>query len=457
MSGGVPEAVAAFIAREALLSPGERVLVGVSGGADSVALLLVLHELGYACGVAHLDHGTRGGGSAEDATFVGALALRLGCPFFVYREAIRASDGRSFEMAAREARYGFFLRTAREQGYDALATGHHADDQAETVLLRLMRGTGPVGLGGIAPCRVQEGVRIVRPLLEQSRGDLVAWLRVRGEAWCEDHTNADTALLRNRVRHDLLPYLAAQFNPAVREALVRTARLMRRYDAMLPRGGSDTIVTHEDGDVALDRVGFAGLAEAEQGEVVQDLARLFGVVMDEAHTLRVSSFISTGETGAAFDLGAGVCLYQGRDKTLVLEPAPEEAPPAAAELPCPGSLRWGDYLLVARAVRLPLPVPPEAYCGASRQIFDADALPGGIQVRAWMPGDRMRPFGLDGTRKLQDVFTDAGIPAPKRGTMPVVVSGETILWVPRCRRAEHAPVSAETAQAIEIEVRHASE
>jgi tRNA(Ile)-lysidine synthase len=457
MPSGLPEEVAAFIAAEALLPAQARVLVAVSGGADSVALLRVLLTLGYACGVAHLDHGTREGESAADADFVRALASDLNCPYFERRTVVTPASGESFEMAARDVRYAFLLETARREEYDFLATGHHADDQAETILLRLLRGTSPVGMGGIAPVREQDGIRIVRPLLEQPREAIVAWLTSIDQSWREDHTNADVATPRNRVRHELLPYLAEHFNPSVRRALTRTARLMRQYDAMLPRSAPGVVREDEEGYPVIVREVFEKLARAEQGEVLQALAHRFGVALPEARVAAAIQFVATGPTGAAHDFGDGIMFRQGQREAFVVEPGRATGSPDPVSLPCPGTCRWGSVTLVARRIASPLGKTPAAYASPWRQVFDADALPSALCVRGWQAGDRMQPFGMEGSRKLQDIFTDDGVPAPKRVTIPVLMAGDTILWVAGYRRSRHAPVSAETRHIIEIEVRHAPE
>ena len=216
------------MARFGMFEKGERVVVGVSGGPDSVALLVSLQELNarLCCEltVAHLDHNTRAS-SSRDRLFVQDLCRRQGLPFIARTlKMTRSAQRARAEEALRQARYAFFAEACRRAKSRKLALGHTADDQAETVLMRLVRGTGLYGLSAILPVLPREGYTIVRPLIEVSRHDVLEYLKGRGQAWRTDPTNRDTRYLRNKIRHDLLPYLERDFNPAVRDALAGLAQ-----------------------------------------------------------------------------------------------------------------------------------------------------------------------------------------------------------------------------------------
>jgi tRNA(Ile)-lysidine synthase len=242
--------------------PGETLLVGLSGGADSVALLDALASLAPAGGfrlvAAHLDHGLRAG-SAEDAAFCADLCARLGIPLRTGRADVggRARrDHEGLEAAGRRERQAFLRRLARQEGAVAIALAHTRDDQAETLLLRLLRGAGRRGLSAMRP----HGGGLLRPLLEVSRADVLAHLAARGLAWHEDETNADPVFLRNRVRHELIPYLEARFNPNLRAALARSARLLGDEARLLEglAGELRASLERADGEgVALARPGLA--------------------------------------------------------------------------------------------------------------------------------------------------------------------------------------------------------
>ena len=243
---------------------GETIVVGLSGGADSVALLDALAALARRRDLhpvaAHLDHRLRPESEA-DVTFCRALCDGLGVPLHTAAADVEARaerDGGGLEQAARRERYAFLRRVRSETGAAAIAVAHTRDDQAETLLIRLLRGAGATGLGGMRP-RVG---RLVRPMLEVSRAEVLAHLCEQNLPWREDPTNADTRFLRNRVRHELLPYLEARFNPALREGLARTARLLADEAAHLGKEADqllERIARTEADIVVLDR---AGLAEA---------------------------------------------------------------------------------------------------------------------------------------------------------------------------------------------------
>ena len=204
--------------------------LAVSGGADSTALLVALADLretiGFKAVVLHVDHGLRPD-SHDDARFVEALAARFGLPCRTLRARIRRRPRESLEMAARRTRLAFFARMTRELGLDAIATGHHADDVAETFIMRMARGAGPEGLAGLKPVSHVDGITFIRPLLGLRDADLRAYLRRRGLAWREDSTNADTSILRNKVRHVILPFLREHLDPHITEHLCKSAAILR--------------------------------------------------------------------------------------------------------------------------------------------------------------------------------------------------------------------------------------
>jgi len=212
------------------LSAKRRIGVAVSGGADSTALLVILSELretlGFDLVALHVDHGLRRE-SASDRAFVEALAARLGVPCVARRFRIRRRKGESLEMAARRVRLGFFAEQTASLGLDAVATAHHADDLAETFLMRLARGSGPEGLAGLKPVSRLPGITFVRPFLGLTHADLIAFLERRGIAWREDATNADTSIPRNNVRHVVLPFLREHLDPHLVDHIAKTCAILR--------------------------------------------------------------------------------------------------------------------------------------------------------------------------------------------------------------------------------------
>lgn len=327
-----------------LVKPGERVGIAVSGGADSVALLLAMAAanaaqkcaLGVGLSVVHLHHGIRGAQADEDAAFVAALAERLGLPLHMRDEDVparAAAEREGLEEAARNARYGYFRELIEGGELDVVATAHTLNDQAETVLMKLLRGAWMEGLSGIHPVvRVApEGGRrdaarsgrIIRPMLGVDRSEVEAYLRGVGQSWREDATNADVAYTRNRVRHELMPLLRS-FNPRAQETLAHVAALARDEEArwtremertlplvVLPgtpvRGGGRSVSTSpQEAAVALELERLRGMDPALRRRVLRAAARQLGCSLGFEHTERLMAFCATAErAGAQAVPGAG--------------------------------------------------------------------------------------------------------------------------------------------------------
>ncbi len=448
---GRPGRAAGLALDRRLLPRGGHLLVAVSGGADSTALLLALHALAPALklrlSVAHLNHGLRGAAAAADANFVKRLAQSLSIPLISGRARVaeRARRRRlSLEMAARESRYDFLVRAARGVGANAIATAHTLDDQAETVLLRLLRGAGTTGLGGIAPDVELQGVRVIRPLLRVSRAEIERFLQARGQPWCEDASNNDTAMLRNRVRHELLPLLERRFNPRIRETLARTAAIARDEDALL-----DAAAAADDPRdlAALTRLPVALRRRALRRWLIEAGTPPEAVGFDCLAGIERLTATSRGTRRLALAAGWSVERRYGR---LVLH-RPALAPvrlkierkiessAGVWPLRLPGLTRLaalGLIVTVRRAAGVARERPARPGVWPVRATLSETVRAGRtLALRAWRPGDRMRPFGLRGTRKLQDIFTDAKTPLIERAGLPVMVCGEEIVWVPGYRIA----------------------
>ena len=438
----------------AMLRAGERVLAAVSGGADSVALLYALRHLGWPVVVAHLDHQTRDGDSRLDALWVAEEAKRLDVPFHatslpVAQEAQTA--GLSFEHYARNVRYAFFRQTAREQGCAAIATGHHADDQSETVLMRVLRGTAPHGLAGIPPVREDEGLRIVRPLCTCTREMITVWLEDQGVAWREDKSNTDPRYPRNRVRRELLPRLERDYNPRIRDALLRLAEAQRCENDLINHLLDDALQNGVERNDGIDRAAFSTMHEALQRRLVQRLAQAYAVEIPFDRTCGAVDFIRSAPTGQYFDLGNGMSLYNARDHTEVVT-GENEASGALIPLNVSGDTLAMGRRFVVRCYDVPREMDWRSYCTPQRQVFDAEKVSGELAVRTWRQGDRFIPFGMTGAKKLHDYFVDIGLPAPHRKSTPLLVSGDRILWITGHAISTEAPITHETRHILEIEV-----
>jgi len=415
--------------RRALTGPGiaagQGLVVGVSGGADSVALLDAVVALAAARRLrvvaAHLDHGLREG-SADDARFVADLCARLGVPLRSGCADVRARarrDGHGLEAAARAERRAFLGRVRREEGAALVLLAHTRDDQAETVLLRLLRGAGSRGLGAM---RSRAG-RLLRPLLGVSRGEVLAHVEARGLRFREDASNRDPAFARNRVRHELLPYLESGFNPRLREGLARTATLLADEADCLERLASR--IPFEETAAAEVELPLAALREAHPALARLALRRAIGrtgglgrVTADQVERLLTLA----RRPGAS---GRRLPLPGGREASLRfdrLHIGPRRAVPDAFEraLPVPG-----EVALPAGTLRAE-PATGPATSNAQMAILPLPDEP--LVVRTRRPGDRVRSHGRE--ISLGRFLMALRVPAEARAGLALVAAGRRVLFVP---------------------------
>jgi len=457
MNEGIYERLLAVVANRMQtfgLPADARVLACVSGGADSVCLLRVLLACGNPLGVFHLDHGTRGDASARDAAFVEDLTASHGLPFHrVARDvpAEAAASGKSLEEAGRDARYEAAAAIAREHGYDAIATAHHAGDQAETVLMRLIRGSGLKGLGGIPPVRHGEDpcIPIIRPLIDCARAEIEAALQEIGQHWCNDASNDALEHMRNRIRHELLPLLRTNYNPRIDDALVRLAESARVDDVLLEEHARDFLARCTTAAGAIDRAAFAADGLALQRRAAALLLARWGVEPGFERVEAVRRLIAEGKTGEAYEVDE-LHLYNNREVTEFSRG--ETVPLPTLPLAIPGETR-----IHGRMYRVRFRKPEEigdarAYCSPARQVFDADAFLGDAAVRGREAGDRFRPLGLDGEQKLKDWFIDHGLTRLERAAQHLVTVDGNILWVVGRAIDARGAVTPSTRRILEIEV-----
>jgi tRNA(Ile)-lysidine synthase len=441
-----------------MMVPGERVLAAVSGGADSIAMVHVLIALGYDVVIAHLDHLTRNGESTEDAAFVETLAKNLGVPFggaqcAVEADAAECSD--SFEQSARKARYRFFEEAAANYGCAVIATGHHADDVAETVLWRMIRGTSVDGIAGIPPVRSLNSSKVVRPLIACSRVEIIEYVSDLGIDFRSDSSNEDRRFLRNRIRHDLIPLLQREYNPNVTEALERLA-LLARDDAAVVEETLQTFLIEcmDESRESLDRERFKAEASAAlQRRTIQTFAQGVGIAPTFERTEAARQFIGSGRTGAKFDLG-GAVLINTRMKTRFTR---DYATQQEVTLHIPGEVNAFGKRFVAQQIEGASPDSLPAYCTPSRQVFDADILGDSISIRGRRDGDRIAPLGMTGTRKLQDYFVDNGTPQDERDHVPIVFADGRIAWIVGGALGAEFAVTEATRNVVELKVTDAAE
>jgi tRNA(Ile)-lysidine synthase len=429
-------------ARFGLIPPGARVLVAVSGGADSTALLQALVRLSeggraFSLEVAHLDHGLRGEESAEDARFVAEMAATLGLPCHLERLAPGSLErqGVSRQEAAREARLAWLERLAGEIGVQRIALGHSADDLAEEVLMRLLSGAGPRGLAGM---RARRGP-FIRPLIECRRSEIEAWLETCGIPWREDGTNYLDAYLRNRVRHRLLPTLEADYNPNLRESLVRQAAILGEEDDLLERLATEifeTLARVEAGSVAFPVVALAAEHPALQRRLLRlACERLAGSLrgIGFRHVELVRSLMNSPSPSAGPLRLPGNLTAERRYEYLVINLG-QVGLAHDWDLALPGP---GRYELAGTGLCLTLRLS-EGPGGAGEALFDAASLSWPLLVRSPRRGDRFRPRGMAGTKLVFRLLSDAKVPRSARWRVPILLSAENIIWVGGLRMAEFA-------------------
>ncbi len=425
----------AYLRKHALFVPGERVGVAVSGGADSVALLRALlamrSELGIVLSVIHVHHGIRGAEADADEQFVQQLAQDFDLPLHVKAVDVPAhskSERLSLETSARELRYESFRSLLESGACDKIATAHTLDDQAETVLLRILRGTGTRGLAAIPPLRDASrelAARIVRPLLGTRRAEIELYLHSLDQFWREDATNRDSRHLRNRVRHELLPQLEEAYNPGLRHALTNLAEIARaeeeHWASEVSRLAALVINDTEEG-TSLDRTRFLAIPLALQRRLLVDFAdRLdlpFG--FDDIECM----LHLAAHPGSQHEFEGGWTVAATR-QTLEIRGS-VEAPPTVAfdyPLPVPGAIDLPNQL----SLRCTIVADPSRHAAPNLLAYERLQLP--LRVRNWQPGDRFWPAGNKQAEKLKRLFQQRHVPAEARGAWPVVLSGSDIVWV----------------------------
>ena len=424
-----------YIRHRRLIHAGDRVLAAVSGGADSVALLRMLlevqRELGIVLAIAHFNHGLRGVESEADEHFIAELAKRYELDFFVGRGQVAehaTAEGMGLESAGRELRYDWLTNLAAIKRFDAVATAHTLDDQAETVLMKFLRGAGSRGLAGIYPLVLRssdKGIRLVRPLLGISRAEIEAYLEALEQPWREDESNLDRRFLRNRVRHDLLPLLEREYNPNVREVLSETAEISRGEEEYWKPRAEEALNRLRTGTNKIQAAGFAALAEAMQRRVLRRFIDDLGIPVEFQYVERLR-LCALGELRRAELSDGWYAEFEG--ECLVLrQPAGERRGSSYQfQVPVPGEVELLDIGYTLRIVPVPAQFAADADPGT---LLRAELIAGEVVIRNWLPGDRYQAAYTGSEHKLKTLFLERKIPARERALWPVMVKGSDIVWV----------------------------
>ena len=464
--------VLGFILKHNLILPGSRVLVAVSGGPDSVALMHILNNLRGALDislvVAHLDHGIRGEESAIDAQHVAGLAQELNLPFSIGRrdvEAYRKAHRQSLEEAAREVRYAFFSDVAFESQADVIATGHTCNDNVETILMHLIRGSGTLGIKGLSPLSTrisnQRQIKIVRPLLEVNRDEIQHYCDVNSLKTRHDSTNLSLSPLRNRIRLELLP-LIKSYNPKVDRALLRLADIAGQELDYLQLSRDEhwnRVVSVEKGMYKLDKLAFIGLHPALKRSVLRRILYELAGSLKDFEAGHIEDIIDHLEkpAGKQLVLPQGIIFSIEYSRYLLgrtpesLCPYPQLGSPVA--VPVPGEVATGGWKVKTSVIdgnRIP------SNAGLWTACFDYEKTVARLSVRSRAPGDRFMPVGMDGEKKIKDYLIDARVPRLWRDRIPVVTAGSNIIWLGGYRIDERFKVTADTKEVLKIQLEYAS-
>jgi tRNA(Ile)-lysidine synthase len=443
----------------ARLHRGSSILVGLSGGADSVALtfaLLDLRErLSFRVAAAHLNHRIRGDESDRDEEFVRSMCARLGIELIVERaDGLDASiSTANLEERARDARREFLLRVADRVQADFVVLGHHRDDQAETVLMRLMRGAGAAGMAAMA----ERGPgRLIRPMLSLSRAEIREYLDARAIPFVEDSSNASRDIVRNRIRAELLPMLERDYAPGLGRRLVELADEMRSLDDLVTAIAARELDAMRVSGGALDVSGFGAVNPAVQavmvrlflGERIGSLRRI-----SRAHVEAIRELILEGGPSDSIDLPGGWRAAREYNLLRLVSARERKAKPDEFSVPIAA-----DGITIVEAAGFRFQASTIAAADASMPdslsvaMFDAAKIAdAGLVARNFIKGDRIHPTGMRGTRKVHDVFVDRKLPRARRERFPVVMVGDTIAWLPGLARGDCALVTKATETALRVE------
>jgi len=439
------------IAKYGMLGSDDRVLVGVSGGGDSVSLVLALKELGYKMGIGHLNHGLRGLDSDDDEQFVSELASKLDVPFYSQRISIRPTDG-NLEAAGRTARKAFFSSVCERGSFSKIAVAHTLDDRVETCLLNLFRGAGLEGMVSMAPVSGST----VRPLIETSHEEAQRFLILSKQPWRSDASNLDPSFARNRLRHEVIPMLERTFNPRLRETLSRTVDLLRNEDRWMQDLTSAWVAEHaihSPRKVSVDaesmRMVPVALARRAIRTILKQLgSELFDITFERIEAVR--GLLDTGKGGKTVQIPGRFVAERNFDH-LVLRELRDEATEFDYTLLIPGSVRISELGKTFRAEVSNRSIVPETSESGDRVFVDGGRLGPCVKIRSWKPGDYYKPVGWPGG-KLKKLFQRTRIPRSQRSRWPVIVSDSTIVWVASFPVSREFAPSGRSQKIVTLEV-----
>lgn len=444
-----------FILRHRLIQQGEKILLAVSGGIDSVVLLDLLCELRkslkFDLATVHCNHRLRGQESDDDETFVRTLAKERGLDCYVTRvetKIIAEAEKISIQEAARNARYAFFSELRRYHGFHKIATAHNADDNAETIIFNLIRGTGIRGLTGIPLWRKDEAV--IRPLLFASRDDIEQYSRERGLKFREDSSNLKTNYTRNFIRHRLIPMMRENINPNLTATLQRTSERFLQLEAYIHS------ITHSLSEKLIERktddqivINLPQLHEQPtfiQEQFLISTVRSFARIEVQSGKVATMMGIAHGETGSFGSLSGDIGLYRDRDRLILKKGKSDQPFSFHVEINNEYSLNRSTFTATEVTEALISTDPCVEY-------VDCDKLQKPLRLRSWREGDWFVPFGMNEPKKMSDFFIDHKIPLLEKITIPLFTASEDIVWVCGLRLDDRYKITSATTKYIKLEYR----
>lgn len=463
------------IGEHSMFQVGDQVLVAVSGGPDSVALIHLLNTIAplfsFRMAIAHLNHCLRQNESERDAEFVLKLAQKLNLPAYIEKIDVRQYSSEhklSLEEAARRVRYAFLDQVAAEHGFNKIALGHQYDDNAELILMHLLRGSGPLGLAGIPPVR---GEKIVRPLINVQRSEIIDYLTEKKLEYVIDTSNSDLNYQRNKLRHHLIPELLTAYNPRIRETLNRLASVMQSEDEWLDELiepiFQQRLLSQETLEIRLSLREFEQLPLAARRRLIRrailalkgDLRRI-----TFKHVDAVIQMAGTGPTTGHLDLPDRVGIQRNHQVLIIskkkdrLRSRGEDlrnqiCPPYEYTINSPELVHIEETGAFIEFMEIGVEEVTEfAHTGQQTAFFDINKVKFPLNVRNFRPGDRFSPLGMAGTQKLKKFFINTKIPQEQRARCPLLVSNGKIIWVAGHRMDNSVKVSAETRRVLKAEL-----
>ncbi len=449
--------ICAYMRENRMIEPKDRVLAGLSGGADSVCLFFVLlelrRELDFELLCVHVNHNLRGEESDRDEAFVRELCRKQGVPLVCRSCRVRErakEEGRSLEETGRICRYEVFREVAEEQGCSRIAVAHHGDDQAETMLFHLFRGTGIRGLSGMRPVRGA----VIRPLLMLEREEIREWLRERGIAWCTDSTNESEDYTRNRIRHAVLSCAKEQINPGAVRHMAETARELREIEEYLEERTEEAfrlcVRQEEEGYYLFEDI-FARFRPVIAGRVLLRCLEETGGLRDvERRHVKLLKELFRQGTGSSLELPKGRKAVREYEGIWIGREAVDGEDIGSVCPSIPGSGRAGEYTWIfslENSYKSQI-IPKKTYT----KWFDYDKIVQCLEIRKRKPGDYLEINRAHGRKKLKDYLIDEKVPARERDKLWLLADGSHILWIPGMRISEAYKVTEHTTRILKVQL-----